>query len=107
MGLRLWNVGEVTVRRVPPVLGLLIFFALAVATAVASSPTVDESVHIFRGQALWQTGELRFQAKHMPLTHWLNGALLFTEPTLPDVTTLPSWAGNDRPMLAREFLWDY
>ena len=107
MGLKLWNVDELTVRRVPPVLGLLIFFALAVATAVASSPTVDESVHIFRGQALWQTGELRFQAKHMPLTHWLNGSMLFTEPTLPDVTTLPSWAGNDRPMLAREFLWDY
>ena len=107
MELRLWNVSEVSARRISPVVGLLIFFALAVATAVASSPTVDESVHIFRGQALWQTGELRFQAKHMPLTHWLNGALLFTEPTLPDVTTLPSWAGNDRPTLSREFLWDY
>ncbi|MCB9421588.1 MAG: glycosyltransferase family 39 protein [Ardenticatenaceae bacterium] len=89
------------------VAGLLIFFALAVATAVASSPTVDESVHVFRGRVLWQTGDLRFQAKHMPLTHWLNGSLLFTEPTLPDVTTLPSWAKDDRPVLAREFLWEH
>lgn len=115
MGLRLWNVGETEFQgrtgagmgRFPAVIGLLVFFALAVATAVATSPTVDESVHIFRGQALWQTGELRFQAKHMPLTHWLNGALLFTEPTLPDVTTLPSWTKNDRPTLAQEFLWAY
>ncbi len=91
----------------PAIIGLLIFFALAVNTAVRSSPTVDESVHIFRGATLWQTGQLRFQAKHTPLTHWLNGSLLFTEPTLPDVTQLPSWAQNDRPTLSREFLWDY
>ncbi len=86
---------------------LLIFFALAVNTAVLSSPTVDESVHIFRGRVLWQTGQLRFQAKHAPFTHWLNGSLLFTEPTLPDVTNLPSWSQDDRPTLAREFLWDF
>ena len=89
-----------------PIFGLLIFFALAVNTAVLTSPTVDESVHIFRGRVLWQTGQLRFQAKHTPLAHWLNGSLLFTEPTLPDVTDLPSWAQDDRPTLAREFLWE-
>lgn len=116
MGSRLWNVGGKAggqrsggagVWLLFPVVGLLIFFALALGTAVASSPTVDESVHIFRGRVLWQTGELRFQAKHMPLSHWLNGALLFTEPTLPNVTDLPSWAEDDRPTLAQEFLWDY
>lgn len=94
-----------TLPLITAVTALLIFFALAVGTAVASSPTVDESVHVFRGRVLWQTGDLRFQAKHMPLSHWLNGALLFTEPTLPDVTKLPSWAANDRPTLAQEFLW--
>ncbi|MEJ2748544.1 MAG: hypothetical protein P8183_11650, partial [Anaerolineae bacterium] len=96
-----------TLQLYTAVIALLIFFALAVATAVASSPTVDESVHIFRGRVLWQTGDLRFQAKHTPLTHWLNGSLLFTEPTLPNVTDLPSWTANDRPTLAQEFLWDY
>ncbi|MCP4426578.1 MAG: glycosyltransferase family 39 protein [Chloroflexi bacterium] len=88
-------------------IGLLIFFALALHTAVHTSPTVDESVHILRGQVLWQTGQLRFQAKHAPLTHWLNGSLLFAEPSLPNVTELPSWLQDDRPALAREFLWDY
>ncbi len=102
-----WRSGNSATRqRCIPILGLLIFFALAVNTAVLTSPTVDESVHIFRGRVLWQTGQLRFQAKHTPLAHWLNGSLLFTEPTLPDVADLPSWAQDDRPTLAREFLWE-
>jgi len=90
------------------VFGLLVFFGLGLQTAVFTTPTVDESVHILRGQSLWQTGDLRFQSKHTPLPHWLNGTLLLIEPTLPDVTTLPSWnTSDDRPQLATELLWQY
>lgn len=91
----------------PPLIALLIFFGLVVNTAVRTAPTVDESVHIFRGRVLWQTGQMRFQEKHPPLSHWLIGSLLFTEPTLPNVTQLPSWPQEDRIRLAQEFLWEF
>jgi hypothetical protein len=87
------------------VIGLLIFFALALNTALSKSPTVDESVHVLRGRTLWQTGEMKLQYGHAPLSHWLIGSLLFTEPTLANVSQLPSWSTNDRITLAKELLW--
>ncbi|HEX6384312.1 MAG TPA: glycosyltransferase family 39 protein, partial [Anaerolineae bacterium] len=46
------------------------------------------------------------QYEHAPLSHWLNGMLLFTEPTLPYVTELPDWsAGRDPITLSRQLLW--
>ena len=89
-----------------PVACLLIFFALALATAVAKAPTVDEPVHVLRGRALWQTGSMRFQFEHGPLAHWLIGSFFFTEPTLANVTQLPSWSSGDRITVARELLWE-
>lgn len=90
-----------------PVIGLLVFFALAVGTAVANSPTVDESVHVLRGRTLWQTGVMELQYEHGPLSHWLIGLFLPTELTLSDVTDLPSWDTFDRLALADELLWQH
>ena len=83
---------------------LLIFFTLALNTAVTKSITVDEAVHIARGVALWQTDDLRLQTVP-PLSHWLIGSLLFLEPNLPDLTQLKSWGSYDNPAIAREFFW--
>ncbi|MCB9431005.1 MAG: glycosyltransferase family 39 protein [Ardenticatenaceae bacterium] len=84
---------------------LLIFFALALPTAVSKSPTVDESIHILRGRALWQTGKVGLQFEHAPLSHWLNGSLLWLEPTMPNVVDLPAWPLQDPLPLASQLLW--
>ncbi|HEX6387180.1 MAG TPA: hypothetical protein VF177_21140 [Anaerolineae bacterium] len=88
-----------------PLVCLLIFFALALPVAVIKAPTVDEPVHVLRGRVLWQTGNMRFQFEHGTLAHWLIGLFFFTEPTLADVTRLPSWSTGDRITVARELLW--
>ena len=113
MGLKLWSVNKAEVRSrfatwpFSPVIGLLIFFALAVGTAVAKAPTVDESVHVLRGVTLWQTGVMDLQFEHGPFSHWLIGLFLPTEPTLDEVTNLPSWVTFDRLTLANELLWQH
>ncbi len=81
----------------------LIFFALALHTAVAMSPTNDEPVHILRGYALVSRGDLRFQGGHPPFAHRLIGLLLPTETSLPPLDSLPSWEVTaDRPTISRE-----
>ena len=92
--------------RLVSVVALLIFFALSLHTARSKSITNDEPVHILRGYTLWQTGNLRFQFQHTPLSHRLIGLLLGTEPTLPDITRLPEWQIGDQLRLAQELLWD-
>ncbi len=82
---------------------LLLFFWLATDTAVSKSITNDEPTHLLRGYGLWTTGDLQYQGAHTPLSHWLVGSLLTTEPTLPDLKRLPEW-GGDRVQLAREML---
>jgi hypothetical protein len=84
---------------------LLLFFILALQIATTKSPTADEGMHLLRGRVLWQTGELYFQGNHLPLSHWLIGSLLFTETSLPDVTSLPSWPLRSPIELVQEFLW--
>ena len=88
------------------IIALLVFFALGLSTAVVTTPTVDEPMHLFRGVAIWQTGSFQFQHNHPPLAHRLIGALpILLEPTVPDVVALPSWASQDRIQLSQEFLW--
>ncbi len=87
------------------ILLLLAFYFLALQTALAKSPTVDEAVHIARGQALWQTQDLGIQIQP-PSSHWLIGSLLFLEPSKVDITHLPSWDSYDRPSIGYEFLWE-
>ncbi len=96
---------ERLLRRAILVAALWIFFALALGAALAKSPTNDEPVHLLRGAALAQTGDLSLQFEHPPLAHRLIGGLLRSEPTLPQVAELGSRATDDRPRIAREFLW--
>ncbi len=83
---------------------LLLFFALGLQTAVSKSATMDEPIHLLRGGALWQTGDTRLQYEHTPLSHWAIGSLFQTEPTLPRISTLPSWKTAEHITLADEFL---
>lgn len=84
---------------------LLIFFGLALEAAILKAPTADEGMHLLRGQALRQTEELALQGQHTPLSHWLIGTFFFTESTLPDVESLPSWPLLEPEPLVQEFLW--
>ena len=88
------------------VLCLLLFFYLAITTVVAKTPTNDEPVHLLRGFALSQAGDLRFQFEHPPLTHRLIGSLLFSEEELPQVRQLPLWETGDRLQIAAQLLWN-
>lgn len=88
------------------VAALLLFFALATGAALALSPTNDEPIHLTRGAALSQNGDLSLQFEHTPLSHRLIGMLLPTEPTLPLVGHLATRPTNDRPAIAHELLWE-
>lgn len=84
---------------------LLAFFFLGLSTVLAKSPTVDESVHIARGQALWQTDDLGIQIQP-PLSHWLMGSLLFLLPDDVEMTKLATWETYRRSLISYEFLWE-
>jgi hypothetical protein len=88
-----------------PVVFLLIFFTLALETAVSKSFTMDEPVHIIRGAALWQTGDTRLQYEHTPLAHWAIGSLLPLVKNLPQTETLPDWETVQHIPLTEQFLW--
>ncbi len=88
-----------------PVVFLLLFFALALETAVSKSFTMDEPVHIIRGAALWQTGDTRLQYEHTPLAQWAIGSLLPLAPNLPPIETLPDWETVQHIPLTEQFLW--
>lgn len=84
---------------------LLVFWGLALATALGKSPTSDEPAHFIRGYVLRQTGDLDLQLGHTPLSHRFIGLLLLTEPDAPDVRQLASWPTRDRLAIAAELLW--
>ena len=88
-----------------PVVFLLIFFALALETAVSKSLTMDEPVHILRGGALWQTGDTRLQYEHTPLSHWAIGSLLPLVKNLPQIEQRPDWETVQHIPLTEQFLW--
>lgn len=88
-----------------PVVFLLIFFTLALQTAVSKFFTMDEPVHIIRGAALWQTGDTRLQYEHTPLAHWAIGALLPLADNLPAIAQLPDWQTVQHIPLTEQFLW--
>jgi hypothetical protein len=88
-----------------PIVCCLVFFLLALNTAASKTPTADEPVHVLRGLTLWQTRDLVLQTQP-PLSHWLIGSLVSTEPDLPDVRQLTSWPTRDRPAIAHELFWE-
>ncbi len=85
---------------------LLLFYALALSSALAKTPTNDEPAHLLRAFALSQTGDLRFQTGHAPFSHRLIGALLPSEVDLVDVGQLPLWEEGERLQIASQLLWD-
>ena len=84
---------------------LTIFWLFALQTAVEKSPAVDEPVHLLRGYALRQIGDLRQQFQHTPLSHRLIGMLLLTGSDNPDIEQLATWSSQDRPDMSAELLW--
>jgi hypothetical protein len=88
------------------VVALLLFFALALDTAARKAITTDEPIHLTRGVALSQSGDLSLQYEHAPLSHRLIGVLLPFEPTLPLVAELLARPSGDRSAIAAELLWD-
>ncbi len=87
------------------VAGLLLFFGLALHTAVQKSPTNDEPVHFTRGVVLGQSDDLHLQFEHAPLSHRLIGLFLQTEPKMPHAADLTSWSDGDRLKIAQELVW--
>ena len=71
--------------RILAVVCLLFFFYLAVNAALAKAPTTDEPLHLVRGVALSQSGDLNTPFEHPPLSHRLISSLLFTEPQVLQV----------------------
>lgn len=91
--------------RIVPIICWFIFFSLALDTALSKTPTADEPVHVLRGLTLWQTRDLSLQTQP-PLSHWLIGSLVSTDPESPQVTHLGSWSTGDRPVIAHELFWE-
>lgn len=88
------------------VIALLLYFALALGAVTAKSPTNDEPIHLVRGAAVRQNGDLGLQYEHTPLSHQLIGSLSSSEPTMPVVRDLTTRPTNDRSAIAHEFLWE-
>lgn len=91
--------------RLITVAALLAFFALALQTARAKAVTTDEPLHLTHAITMYQTGAMRIPEMHTPLTYRLIGGLLATEPPLPDVTTLATWATRNPYDIGRELIW--
>ena len=85
---------------------LLLFFYLALTTALAKAPTTDEPEHLVRGISLIQTGDLDTQYEHAPLSHRFIGSLLFGETEMPEIRQLPAWESGDRLRIAAQLMWE-
>jgi hypothetical protein len=87
---------------------VLLFFFLALHSAVGDSPTMDEQNHVARGLALLRTGDPRLSLEHPPLVNGLSALPLLTLPAIRLPTDHPSW---ERPEGWYEFaellLWQY
>ena len=96
-------------RRVWPVVtAVLLFFFLALDSAVGDSPTMDEQNHIARGLAFLRTGDPRLSLEHPPLINVLSALPLLTMPELRLPTDHPSWERREGWYeFADLFLWQY
>jgi hypothetical protein len=69
-------------------------FAQAVGSAVSTSITVDEGLHITSGYSMLRTGDFRLVEEHPPLVKLLEALPLLAVPDLPEPTTLPGWESD-------------
>jgi len=85
---------------------LLLFFALALTSAVQKSPTMDEQNHIARGTAYLATGDPRLSIEHPPLVNLLSAlpVYLLLRPRLPLDTIW--WEAAEWYHFADLFLWE-
>jgi hypothetical protein len=87
---------------------ILLFFFLALDSAVGDSPTMDEQNHLARGLAFLRTGDARFSLEHPPLINSLSAAPLLLLPELRLPTDHPSWeAPEGWYAFAEQLLWVY
>ncbi len=93
------NTERISVHRRSSVIGrwslvialLLLFWWRVLVNIRDQSPTMDEPFHLVRGVAYWQTGDLRLQYEHPPLSHAWSGAYIALEPDLPSLASLKGW----------------
>lgn len=90
------------VQRLIIIVGLLVFFALALDTAGRKSVTTDEPLHLAHSIAMQQTGIMPLPEMHTPLTYRFIASLLATEPPLPDIAALVSWPTQNPYLISRE-----
>lgn len=85
---------------------LILFFALALTSAVRKSPTMDEQNHIARGAAYLGTGDPRLSVEHPPLVNVISAlpVHLLLHPQLPLETIW--WETGEWYHFADLFLWE-
>jgi hypothetical protein len=72
-------------------------FAQALGSAVRTSLTVDEGLHITSGYTILRTGDFRLVEEHPPLVKVLAAAPLLPVSDLPDPRNLPPWEEAAEP----------
>jgi len=85
---------------------LVLFFGLALTSAIQKSPTMDEQNHIARGAAYLGTGDPRLSVEHPPLVNVLSAlpVHLLLRPGLPLDTDW--WRAGEWYHFADLFLWE-
>ncbi len=73
------------------VLLLCLLFAQTAGSAVRTSLTTDEGLHITSGYSILRTGDFRLIEEHPPLIKLLAALPLLPVRDLPDPRTLPGW----------------
>ncbi len=92
------------IRRLLPLVLLLVFFGLALGSARGDSPTMDEQNHMARGLAYLRTGDARLSVEHPPLINLLSALPLLTE-AVPLPTDDWSWEAGEWYRFADLLLW--
>ena len=70
---------------------LWLLFVQTAGSAVRTSLTTDEGLHITSGYSIWRTGDYRLIEEQPPLIKLLATLPLLLVPDLPDPKTLPDW----------------
>lgn len=84
---------------------LLLFFWLAVDSAVGDSPTFDEQNHIARGVSFLETGDPRLSLEHPPLINvWSALPLVGMGLDVPVETE--AWQQSQWYLFAEQLLWE-
>ena len=85
---------------------LVLFFGLALTSAIQKSPTMDEQNHIARGAAYLGTGDPRLSVEHPPLVNVLSAlpVHVLLRPGLPLDTDW--WRAGEWYHFADLFLWE-